>query len=153
MYHLVVTQSPFVGGLHRSVHRDIKRLGPVRAVRWERQHVDPVRPAESQGLQRDVARVIVHQKEDGVVLACRRVADDVWQDISGEYLFPVIQPVAEFSVRVPGGAPRPSRSTGTRRRGNSRTGGIVLPSLATQPTEFSPFNDQVLARVFRPSSL
>ena len=65
---------------------------------------------------------------------------------------PVIQPVAEFSVRVPGGAPRPSRSTGTRRRGNSRTGGMVFPSLAMQPTEFSPFNHRVLARVFRPSS-
>ena len=39
--------------------------------------MDPVRPAESHDLQRDVARVIVHQKEDEVVLACRRVADDV----------------------------------------------------------------------------
>ena len=111
--------------------------------------MDPVRPAEAHGLQRDVARVIVNQKEDGVVLACRRVADDVWQDISGEYLCQSSSrsqsSASEFPVEHPGPVDR-------RGHADARTAGRVFPSLATQPTEFSPFNDRVLTRVFRQSS-
>ena len=122
-------------------------------MRWERQHVDPVRPAEAHGLQRDVARVIVHQKEDGVVLACRRVADDVWQGISGEYLCQSSSlsqsSASEFPVKHPGPVDRRGHAdAGTAGRAGwcSRRWRCSRPSSRLLITQFSPeFLDRVLA--------